>query len=242
MRKLFWVKGVKVYAYDRIDSTNNEAKRRIAKGQELPLLLVAKKQTAGKGTRGRSFHSSGGGLYMSLAVKTDETRLQKLTVLAAVATAQAIEKLSGVQVGIKWVNDIYLNGKKLCGILTERVADPNTNQTLGVVIGIGVNLFVKEFPEDIKNIAISLNKKGVTAKKLSTEITKRILSLLNGNQDFMQYYKEKSVLLGKQVSYLQYGNQYTATAVDIDENGALIVEDENKNTTILKGGDVTLLK
>ena len=95
MRKLFWVKGVKVYAFNRIDSTNNEAVRRIKQGIRLPALFISKSQTAGKGTRGRSFYSSGGGLYMSLAIKTDDIRIQKLTILAAVATAQSIEKLTG---------------------------------------------------------------------------------------------------------------------------------------------------
>ena len=138
MRKLFLVKGVKVYAFNRIDSTNNEAVRRIKHGISLPALFIAKSQTAGKGTRGRSFYSSGGGLYMSLALKTDDVRIQKLTILAAVATAQSIEKLTGKEVDIKWVNDIYLGGKKLCGILCERVQNETNDKTLGVVIGIGI--------------------------------------------------------------------------------------------------------
>lgn len=234
--------GVRVYAFDKIDSTNNEAVRRIKAGQKLPALFVAESQTAGKGTRGRSFYSDGGGLYMSLAVNADETRIQRLTVLAAVATAQSIEKLTGKTVGIKWVNDIYLNGKKLCGILCERVADPITCKTLGVVIGIGINLFVKDFPDEIKDIAVSLNSNGVTAKKLSCEITNRILKLLSGEEDFMQYYKERSVLLGHEVCYVKGGKQYTGIARDIDDSGALIVEDSDHNTAILSSGDVMLLK
>ncbi len=242
MRKFFWVKGVRVYAFNRIDSTNNEAVRRIKSGLNLPALFVAKSQTAGKGTRGRSFYSGGGGLYMSLALKTDEMRLQKLTVLAAVATAKAIEALSGKTVGIKWVNDIYIGDKKLCGILCERVANPTDGKTLGVVIGIGVNLFVKDFPKELEAIAVSLNKNGVTPKRLAIEITNQILNLTMGGHDFMQYYKEKSILLGKEITYIQNNNEYIATAVDIDDSGALIVKDSDQNIIVLSSGDVMLKK
>ena len=239
MRKLFWVKGVKVYAFDRIDSTNNEAVRRIKQGIKLPALFIANSQTAGKGTRGRSFYSGGGGLYMSLAVDVNDTRLQKLTILAAVATAQSIEKLTGKEVKIKWVNDIYLKNKKLCGILCERVQNETNDKTLGVVIGIGVNLAVKDFPEEIKDIAVNLGS--INRNKLAKEITKRIVSLLSLGEDFMEYYKSKSILLGKEVSYTHNGVIHNGTAIDIDTTGALIVK-ENGETTILTSGDVTLLK
>lgn len=239
MRKLFLVKGVKVYAFNRIDSTNNEAVRRIKHGISLPALFIAKSQTAGKGTRGRSFYSSGGGLYMSLALKTDDIRIQKLTILAAVATAQSIEKLTGKEVDIKWVNDIYLGGKKLCGILCERVQNETNDKTLGVVIGIGVNLTVKDFPKEIKDIAANLGN--INRNKLAREITKRITSSLSSNEDFMEYYKSKSILLGKEVSYIQNGVIHNGTALDIDTTGALIVK-ENGETAILTSGDVTLLK
>lgn len=239
MRKLFWVKGVKVYAFDRIDSTNNEAVRRIKQSIKLPALFIAKSQTAGKGTRGRSFYSNGGGLYMSLAADVKDTRLQKLTILAAVATAQSIEKLTGKEVNIKWVNDIYLGNKKLCGILCERVQNETNDKTLGVVIGIGVNLTVEKFPEEIKDIAVNLGN--INRNKLAKEITKRIISLLSSNEDFMEYYKSKSILLGKEVSYIQNGVIHNGTALDIDTTGALIVK-ENGETAILTSGDVTLLK
>ena len=88
MRRFFGIKNVKCYTYSVIDSTNNEAVRRIKKGLKAPTLITAKSQTAGKGTRGRSFYSKGGGLYMSLALKVDDAHLQKLTVLTAVATAK----------------------------------------------------------------------------------------------------------------------------------------------------------
>lgn len=233
------VKGVKVYAFNRIDSTNNEAVRRIKQGIRLPALFIAKSQTAGKGTRGRSFYSSGGGLYMSLALKTDDIRIQKLTILAAVATAQSIEKLTGKEVDIKWVNDIYLGGKKLCGILCERVQNETNDKTLGVVIGIGVNLTVEKFPEEIKDIAVNLGN--INRNRLAREITKRIISLLSSNEDFMEYYKSKSIILGKEVSYIQNGVIHNGTALDIDTTGALIVK-ENGETAILTSGDVTLLK
>ena len=232
MRKLFWVKGVKAYAFSKIDSTNNEAKRRIKKGQKLPALFIAKSQTAGKGTRGRSFYSAGGGLYMSLAIGSDKANLQMLTLLAAVATAKSIEKLSGREVGIKWVNDIYIEDKKVCGILCEKTEN-------AAVIGIGINLSVKQFPDEIKDIAVNLGK--INRKELAKSITAQILDLLSSNRDFMSYYREKSILVGKEIAYVKNGALYTGTALNIDDSGALVVEDEEKNILMLTSGDVTLL-
>ena len=176
---------------------------------------------------------------MSLAADVKDTRLQKLTILAAVATAQSIEKLTGKEVNIKWVNDIYLGNKKLCGILCERVQNETNDKTLGVVIGIGINLTVEKFPEEIKDIAVNLGN--INRNKLAKEITKRIISLLSSNEDFMEYYNSKSILLGKEVSYIQNGVIHNGTAIDIDSTGALIVK-ENGETAILTSGDVTLLK
>ncbi len=233
MRKFFWVKGVKVYSFNKIDSTNNEAKKRALNGTVFPALFIAKSQTAGKGTRGRSFYSDGGGLYMSLALNTDIIQLQKLTVLAAVAASRAIEKLSGKAVQIKWVNDIFLGGKKLCGILCEKTEN-------AVIIGVGVNLTVKEFPTEIKDTAVNLDIK-ISRKKLAQQITENILNLLSSNEDFMSYYREKSCLIGKQVSYIKNGITYTGLAVDIDDMGGLVVEGINGMETLCSG-DVTLLK
>ena len=198
----------------------------------LPMLISAKSQTAGKGTRGRSFYSKGGGLYMSLALKVDDAHLQKLTVLAAVATAKSVEKLSGKEVGIKWVNDIYLEGKKVCGILCERVEN-------AVVIGIGINLSVKAFPDEIKNIAVNLGK--INRKKLAKNIVNEILSMLKSEEDFIPYYKSKSVLIGKEISYIYDGSEYKGVAVDIDNLGGLVVETNGEKQT-LTSGDVMLLK
>ena len=232
MRRLFFVKGVKCYAHSTIDSTNNEAVRRIKNGCSTPMLITSKSQTAGKGTRGRSFYSEGGGLYMSLALRVDDAHLQKLTVLAAVATAKSIEKLSGKEVGIKWVNDIYLEGKKVCGILCERVEN-------AVVIGIGVNLSVKAFPDEIKNIAVNLGK--INRNKLAKSIVEEILSMLKSNEDFIHYYRNKSVLIGKEIAYVFDGAEYKGVAVDIDNMGGLVVEVNGEKQT-LTSGDVMLLK
>lgn len=235
MMKPWWIKGVRVYTFNETDSTNLEAARRIRKGVKLPALFVAKSQTAGKGTRGRSFYSDGGGLYMSLAVNVTDTRLQKLTILAAVATAQSIEKLTGKEVQIKWVNDIYIKGKKVCGILCERVED-------AVIIGIGINLWVENFPEEIKDIAANLNAPNITPKQLAKAITNKILYLLNSNEDFMPYYKNKSILIGKEVTYIQNNTEYSGRAIDIVSSGGLVVEDERGNQSVLSSGDVMLKK
>ena len=144
--------------FDRLDSPNNEGKRRLANGLQKPLLVIAAEQTEGRGRMGRSFYSPADtGLYMSLALYAPEgfSGAVYTTTAAAVATARALETLSSLPVQIKWVNDLYLDGRKICGILTEAVTDFESGLVSGLVIGIGVNLRTPdgEFPEDIQKIA-----------------------------------------------------------------------------------------
>lgn len=140
-----------VLFYDTIDSTNNKAKELAKRGSVHGTLIVAREQTAGRGRMGRSFSSDRQGLYFSLILRPNIAmeQLSGITLMVALAVSSALDTLCNISTRIKWPNDIYLNEKKLVGILTESGSDY-------VVIGIGVNVNTKEFPEDIKSTATSL--------------------------------------------------------------------------------------
>lgn len=233
-------KELKVYTFDEIDSTNSEAKRQVLNGVTMPSLFVADRQTMGRGRRGKSFFSKGG-LYMTLAADVGWSAEQtvKITTIAAVAVAKAIEKLTDQEVGIKWVNDIYLKGRKICGILAEAVYD-NDGRIKVVIIGVGVNLNVKGFPDDISDIAGSLICPTLDKMVLAEEISHRILDIIENNSDYMEYYKARSVVLGKPIAFLKNNVWYDGVATDINDAGELVVMCDNGKTEILSSGEISL--
>lgn len=153
-------KSISVDIFDEIDSTNEEAKRRISDGQKEDFVLVARMQTAGKGRKGRSFYSPmDTGIYLTYTHFTDDSVEQSLktTVATSVIAKKAIKEATGLDCGIKWVNDLYLNGKKVCGILCECILK-NTydNDKNALIIGIGINLTTSDYPEEISDKAGSI--------------------------------------------------------------------------------------
>ena len=132
--------GIPVFAHGTLDSTSSEARRLLRDGRCAPFLVVADSQSEGRGRQGKSFLSPKGGLYMSIALPAPEKNAVSITTRACVALARAIRSLTGEDVKIKWVNDIWLGDRKVAGILTEAVGDENGN-VYSVIIGIGVNLF-----------------------------------------------------------------------------------------------------
>lgn len=230
-------KRFQVYAFEEIDSTNSEAKRQVLNGISLPALFVADRQTEGRGRRGKTFFSKGG-LYMTLAVNMGDSAEEnvKITTIAASAVAKAIEKLTGQTVGIKWVNDIYIEGRKICGILAEAVYDKD-GRIKAVIIGVGVNLNVESFPDDIKDIAGALNCPTLDKMVLAEEISRQIL---DSDHDFMEYYKSKSIVIGKPIMYQKNNLWYDGVAIDINDEGGLIVKTEEGITETLSSGEITL--
>ena len=227
------------YCYKTIDSTNSEARRKIGEGIALPAVFVAEKQTDGRGRRGRSFFSEGG-LYMSIAIDTSEKDTVLLTTAAAVAVAEAIEETIGITVGIKWVNDLYFDGKKVCGILCEAVNDKESGKISSVIIGIGINLNVTEFPKALEGIAGGIASDVISRKKLAEEITERIVTVLDDPSDIIERYKKRSIVLGRDISYEKNGTTYLAKALDIDPSGGLIVQNVDGTKAFLNSGEITL--
>lgn len=238
---------IRVFGYDTIDSTNNQAKRMIADGLTDPALLVADTQTAGKGRLGRSFYSpSETGLYMSLALHPNAPASEwiSITSAAAVAVCLAIEKLSDRKPQIKWVNDIYMDDRKICGILTEAVSDLSSGLMKSVIVGIGVNLSTLSFPDELANRASSLYTDALppfTREELAAAIANELLGLAEHLSDgeWLSLYRRRAYLDGKEIVYIENGISHTALAVGIDEQGGLIIE-ENGIRRALTSGEVTV--
>lgn len=228
-----------VKAFDEIDSTNLEAKRMVNTVGDKAVLLLAESQTAGKGRMGRSFYSpKATGLYMSYMYTPEADFSDSVTVTAAssVAVTRAIEALTDLKPRIKWVNDIYIQGKKVCGILTEAV----TGQRVKIIVGIGVNITTEDFPDGVAEVATALKApidRNNLAVGIITELTKLIAEL--PQRTFIEDYREKSCVLGRKVTFFKNGIEANGKAVDIDCNGGLIVETQNGNVT-LNTGEITL--
>ena len=238
--------GLRVRVYETLDSTNQEAKRLLAAGEPCPMLLLAEEQTAGRGRRGRGFYSPAGeGLYMTLALQPRAALSQAtlLTAAAAVAVAQAVEALTALACQIKWVNDVYLDGKKLCGILTEASGSFEADALSSVCAGIGVNVRTRDFPEEFAGRACSLWPRAVSRNRLAAEIAVRLLNFAAdlGAREFLEEYRRRSLVLGKAVTFTRDGGERRALAVGIGENGELIVRYDDGREEALNAGEVRLL-
>ena len=237
-------KDMPIHIYDCIDSTNNEAKHHNHMDKKYAL-YIADKQTAGRGRLGRSFYSPAEtGLYMSLVYKVDMTAIENpmlITLKAAMAVNLALEKLTGLSFGVKWVNDIYLKNRKICGILAEGIVDKNTGMPSHVVVGIGVNVNTVSFPDDIKNKAGSLNK-NFDRNIIAAEIINQLMPLYENMEDmsFLEEYRKKSIVIGKKVEFEQEGNTIYGIATGIADNGGLIVKTKEDMVYTISSGIVEM--
>ena len=216
---------IKIETVDIIDSTNDEMKIRAQKGEKEISLLVAEEQTKGRGTKGRSFFSPDGtGIYMSLLLRPTYTPKEctLLTTMAAVSSAKAIEKVTGLRVQIKWVNDIYLGGKKAGGILTQAQLSKNGKAVEWAVVGIGINLSEPEggFPEEIKGIAVSLGEKdGQIKNRLIAEIVNEFIAYYRSlmKKEFIEEYSRRLLGLGEKITVQEGEEEYTGRVIGIDD-------------------------
>lgn len=239
----------------QIDSTNNRAKELALSGAAQGTLVIADSQTAGRGRFGRKFHSpEGSGVYLSIIFRPNfgAERAVMLTSMAAVAVARAIEALAAVKASIKWVNDVYIGSKKVCGILCEAGLDFESGRMQYVVAGIGVNVGKIDFPEELKNIATSISNEcgeNISRNRFTAELLNQLDALLPQldallpqleSGAFMKESRSRSNVIGKNILVLQGDQSYRAIAKDIDDDGSLIVIDESGNQQILHSGEVSL--
>ena len=223
------------------DSTNNEAKRRIAAGGKT-CIITSETQTEGRGRMGRNFFSpKSSGAYFSVVIQgeRDYSSALKFTSLAAVAVCKAIENLAGKHPLIKWVNDVYLNDKKICGILTESITDMESGKVTAVIAGIGINITTAAFPSGVE--AGCIGSKDLRRSELISAVTYEIFSAAQEIERglHLEYYRAHDYLAGKRIKYVKGGEPLFGTACGIDENGGLIVENEGKRT-VISSGEVTV--
>ena len=229
-----------VYVYRSIDSTSNECKRRLSQGEERCLVLAGE-QTGGRGRRGKSFFSPGSaGLYMSLAMPMDMSLSGAVgvTAYAAVCVASAIREVSDRQCGVKWVNDLYLDGKKVCGILSEAVAGLEAGDAHSVVIGVGVNLHPSAVPPELEHIVGFLDC-GAVKNELCASVVSRLLRFDPADKSYMDEYRALSIVLGREVRYCLDGVEKHGVAETIGDDGALHVRTPS-GVDVLRGGEVSL--
>ena len=231
-----------LFCYPVIDSTNNEAKRLLAKGETNRLLIVADEQTGGRGRQGKSFYSPAlTGVYFTLVLHpmTALSNAVSATTAAAVAVCRAVERLTDKQPKIKWVNDVYLDGRKICGILTEAVTDFETQTVTSVIIGIGMNIKTVNFPDDVENAA-SLGA-DVSRCELIAAIADELCDIAEKPPgEFIDYYRSHSMLIGEDINFIKNGAVTPAVAVAIDENGGLTVRLNNGEVTTLTSGEISI--
>lgn len=239
---------IKIETLGKATSTNTLVREK-AKENEEGLVVVAGEQSAGRGRMGRSFFSPGdSGVYMSLLLKPKirpEDAVQ-ITTAAAVSVCRALEKLGVINPEIKWVNDIYICNKKVCGILTESSFNANSGFLDFAVLGVGVNIYESEagFPDEIKNIAgaVFSERKENLRNRFIAEFINEFFVFYNklNSKEHLKEYKEKSFVLGKEINILQGGAVREGKAVDIDENCNLVVELPDGKTEKLYSGEISV--
>lgn len=223
--------GTRMEIHETLDSTNTRAKTLAAGGAPHGYLVIAESQSGGKGRMGRAFFSpEHSGVYITyvLRPKLLAERAVMITSMAAVAVARAIEAVAGVEVKIKWVNDLYVNDRKVCGILCEAGMDFESGQLEYAVLGIGVNVAAMQFPPELQQIATSLgNECGaeISRSRLIAEISNQIEALY-GQLDtcaFMAESRARSNVIGRDVLVMRGDERFEAHAVDIDDQGRLVI-------------------
>lgn len=245
------VVGREVVCLETVDSTNDEVKRRALAGGQTGLVVTADTQTGGKGRRGRSFQSlPGKGLYLSVLLRPDVPldRVSQLTAWTAVAVCRAIEAVCDVHPQIKWPNDVLVDGKKLCGILTEMGVEAETGTLSYVVVGMGTNVSQtrEEFGPELEGIATSLRILGASvtrrdlAKALIIELDRLNAAFPHGWEEYLAEYKERCVTLGREVKIVHPDREEWVTAEGLTEDFRLVVRRPDGTEETVSSGEVSV--
>lgn len=234
---------VKVSFNPDCKSTQIDAKTGMEAGAPSDTLYLATSQSAGRGRFSRVFFCpSQGGFYMSLHLKPNLPfdQIPSYTILTAGAIYKAIKNLTLMDIDIKWVNDIYYKNKKIAGILTEATTSIENGQVTDVIIGVGFNFSIKDFPADLKDKAGSLfdKKPQISRNELIAEIWKCFYE--SDPEELIYLYKQRSFVLGQEVSFSQNNTNYKGLAKDVSDSGQLLVQLDNGQEIWLNSGEVSL--
>ena len=239
-----------LYWYEATDSTNTQAKLLAKQGAPHGTVLIAGHQTSGRGRMGRTFQSPEGmGVYLSVILRPDckPDALMHLTCAAGVAMVNAVENLCGVRPQIKWINDLVINGKKLGGILTEMSVDKGKVDY--AVIGIGINCLQnqQDFPPEIAGLATSLSLsagKRIQPEALAAAMVEALWHmshiLFTEKQQLMADYKANCITLGKEIQVIRGDRMLPGRAIDLDEDGGLIVSFPDGSLRTVNSGEVSV--
>lgn len=239
---------INITVLDSVDSTNKYLKEKAILGEMEGSIVIADCQTGGRGRFTRKFFSPGGcGIYMSILLKPcfPAKDAVLITAAAAVAVAEACEFLSGKKAEIKWVNDVYIDKKKVCGILTEGAVKPDGCFDYAV-LGIGINAFAPDtgFDKEIKDIAGAVfdKKEENLRNRLAAEVINRFFVYYKelDKKTFLERYREKSFVTGKEITVIKNGQMQKAVARSIDDGCRLEVEYEDKTKEYLSSGEISI--
>lgn len=243
---------LELLVYKTLGSTNQEAKKLALEGTKAGTVIISEEQTQGRGRMGRSFYSPPkSGIYLSLVLRPDVAARDAvlLTTGASVGVCRAIKKVTGIDTQIKWVNDIYLGNRKIVGILTEAVTNFENGQFEFVIIGIGVNFKMPEaaLPKELEDIVGALfaeKPDALTRNRLAAEIINEVLKICEDltNRDFLEEYKTQSMVLGKPIKVFRNNEWEVATAMDISNDGGLVIKNSKGTIETLNSGEISIRK
>ena len=242
---------LQIKVYDEVISTNLTAKEMAENGEQEGLVILAEMQTGGRGRLGRNFFSpKGTGIYMSMLLRPQIPMEQSilLTVASAVATAEAIEEVFGGDIEIKWVNDVWKDGKKVSGILTEGSISMETGELEYMVVGIGINVFVPQdgFPESLREIATAMavgkDQMGEIRNLLVAKILQKFWKYYTNMEqgDFYEKYKNRCFVIGKNVFIEKKDSKIPVKVLDLDEQCRLVVQYESGEIAHLQSGEISV--
>lgn len=242
-----------VLCFDTINSTNTYAKNLALSGAKRGTLIAANHQTQGRGRSGHSFESPAGtGLYMTLILRPEieMSKFQMITIADAVAVCKAIEDLSGGIIEglkIKWVNDVFLRGKKITGILTEAITNFENGEIESVITGIGINVSTKKFQGNLSETAGAIFEHDEILfgrDELCARVADYIMDMAENLNDpeMIKSYRERSMLTGKNITYMKNNESHSAKVEGIDDLGGLEIINDKGEREILRSGEVFMVR
>jgi len=237
-----------IQVHQKVDSTNTIAKELAAKGAAHGTVIMADEQSAGRGRYGRSFFSPPGhGIYMSFVldpVKLGVDTPGLITTYAAEVVCEAIEAVCGKSPKVKWVNDLFLRERKICGISAEAVVSLESGALQWIVVGIGLNFTLSDsLPAELRTIVGAVFEEEpphTTRNRLAAEVVNRLLAPPYSQAEIIERYRQRLFILGRKIRVEGAVEPYEATALDIDEMGRLLVRNKAGETVVLSAGEISV--